>query len=838
MTETEPNEPEPPARSMPEPSVPEQRGTARPPEEEEEEEEPGRSVPIAELAATRLAQPGLAEPVKELLREALGSPDAPGTATTGRVYLDSVTVTGYRGIGARTRLALAPGRGVNLVTGRNGSAKSSIAESIETAFTGTNARWERLDPTRRGAWRNLHDGASPRIEVKLAVDGDNGRSTLTRTWNGDDFGDSQGELKRPGHGKVPEDEAAWARALTDFRPFLSYVDLDRMINGRPVELYDAVNVILGLGDLGTADSRLREEETSLRGAAKRSEAEAKVLKEDLYELPDEGRAIRAIEAFEATGGPDLAALTELLATLPAADDGRLAELRLAAALRGPDPGQVTAAVARLREAAEAVEATRATDGEDALHRAELLADALAHHGRHAGEQACPVCGTGGVLDADWARRAAEQVTVLRREGEAAGNARRRLTSAVQEVRSLIRVPSSVPAELADVWREWGACRTIDDPAALAGRAVEAAQAVATACTDASREAAAELASRDERWRPLYGRLASWTALACEVEENKPRFRNLGKARRWLKELVTELQGQRMEAFGDESQRIWEQLRQESNVSLKKIHLHGSERATVRKLVMDVSVDGAEASALSVMSQGEQHSLALSLFLPLATAADSPFGFVVIDDPVQSMDPAKVNGLARVLDEIGRHRQVVVFTHDPRLQRAFTSQELPVTILQVERAESSRVSVRRVTDPVAQALKDARDLASTKSLPPVVRTHVLPGVCRTALESAFTEAAWIRHHRDGGDERVLQTAIDGSGKLDKVAAIALFGDVARTRDVYGELARLCGGSHAVEIVKQCQRGAHGFGAQISDPHRFVDRVEEIVEKIRRPQVAAP
>ncbi|MEU8702046.1 hypothetical protein AB0C61_31160 [Streptomyces sp. NPDC048680] len=52
-----------------------------------------------------------------------------------------------------------------------------------------------------------------------------------------------------------------------------------------------------------------------------------------------------------------------------------------------------------------------------------------------------------------------------------------------------------------------------------------------------------------------------------------------------------------------------------------------------------AVDGEEASALGVMSQGEQHSLALSLFLPRAATAYSPFGFVVIADPVQSMDPA-------------------------------------------------------------------------------------------------------------------------------------------------------------------------------------------------------
>ena len=49
------------------------------------------------------------------------------------------------------------------------------------------------------------------------------------------------------------------------------------------------------------------------------------------------------------------------------------------------------------------------------------------------------------------------------------------------------------------------------------------------------------------------------------------------------------------------------------------------------------------AALGVMSQGELHSLALSLFIPRATLPESPFRLIVIDDPVQSMDPARVDG---------------------------------------------------------------------------------------------------------------------------------------------------------------------------------------------------
>ncbi|MGH9125603.1 MAG: hypothetical protein ACRDZ8_12890 [Acidimicrobiales bacterium] len=69
-----------------------------------------------------------------------------------------------------------------------------------------------------------------------------------------------------------------------------------------------------------------------------------------------------------------------------------------------------------------------------------------------------------------------------------------------------------------------------------------------------------------------------------------------------------------------------------------IRLSGS--ATRARVDIDVTVDGSKAQALGVISQGEINALALSVFLPRATLPASPFRFLVIDDPVQAMDPAR------------------------------------------------------------------------------------------------------------------------------------------------------------------------------------------------------
>lgn len=210
---------------------------------------------------------------------------------------------------------------------------------------------------------------------------------------------------------------------------------------------------------------------------------------------------------------------------------------------------------------------------------------------------------------------------------------------------------------------------------------------------------------------------------------------------------------------------------------------------------------------------------------------------MIDDPVQSMDPAKVHGLAKVLHDLGGTRQVVVFTHDTRLQRAFHNQELPVTVLEVERADRSAVTVRAETDPVAQAAADARALAKTRDLPAEAMAHVLPGICRTVLESAFVEASWVRLHRAGNPEHLAEEAVAGAITLMEIAALGLFGDAERTGDVYRELRRRCG-PRAVDLLKQCQEGAHPTGTNLPDPRRFVEEIAAIAQNVRKPEEPQP
>ena len=72
-----------------------------------------------------------------------------------------------------------------------------------------------------------------------------------------------------------------------------------------------------------------------------------------------------------------------------------------------------------------------------------------------------------------------------------------------------------------------------------------------------------------------------------------------------------------------------------------------------------------------------------------------------------MDPARVEGLAKVLADTARTRQIIVFTHDDRLPEAVRRRGIPARVLNVSRRAKSIVDVLRTVDPVSTLLDDAR-----------------------------------------------------------------------------------------------------------------------------------
>ncbi|MCV7434918.1 AAA family ATPase [Mycolicibacterium bacteremicum] len=113
------------------------------------------------------------------------------TADVSPTYLTNITVSGFRGIGSTAKLDLHPAPGLTVISGRNGSGKSSFAEAVELALTGSSYRWRGKQALWSESWRNLHkpnpcalrvgftrEGSKP---VKVGVDWDPEAELADRT---------------------------------------------------------------------------------------------------------------------------------------------------------------------------------------------------------------------------------------------------------------------------------------------------------------------------------------------------------------------------------------------------------------------------------------------------------------------------------------------------------------------------------------------------------------------------------------------------------------------------------------------------------------------------------
>jgi len=221
-------------------------------------------------------------------------------------------------------------------------------------------------------------------------------------------------------------------------------------------------------------------------------------------------------------------------------------------------------------------------------------------------------------------------------------------------------------------------------------------------TDTVRAAAATRRRRlADQWRPMAESLAEALPVADQGLSAAQRVTPLRSAENWLKRCEATIRDERFDSVKAQVADVWETLAVGSNVTLEDVRLGN------KKVVMDVTVDGDSSVALGVMSQGELHALALSLFIPRVKFEASPFGFAILDDPVQAMDPVRVDGLARVLHSLAQTRQVVVFTHDDRLPTAVRRLQIPATILLVTRRPKSLVELKASLDPLQAAIEDAR-----------------------------------------------------------------------------------------------------------------------------------
>ena len=573
-----------------------------------------------------------------------------GAATApSAVYLAAIEVEGFRGIGPPTTLNIDPGPGLTLVVGRNGSGKSSFSEALEMVLLGTNQRWEQRVKVWRDGWQNLHHRHT-RVAARFTVDGRKQPLDVARVWKEGDGVDGS-TLTVDGKPASPA-ALGWASRLAGYPPLLSHNELEHALDREQSKLYDALAGILGLGDLAAAQQVLQKARLSREHDAKEARDAIPSLRALLDRTSDE-RAAKVLTAL-ASKTWDLDVVAGTVGGEAQSDERSvLRKLRDLAGLPVLDRERLNATTTELRDAYAAADRLRGTDAGRAHEVAALLQQALEVHAHAEGER-CPVCGTEGVLTYQWRIQARDEVVRLRADAEAVRKSRDMLDNAMRQARQLVTSPPVAlrdgagagvdVAPVIETWERWAEVAADDDPITLAGHLDTHGPLLIAAVSDLRRAAAAELERLERAWRPAAEAITLWLPLGRRAQKAEREAIRLKEAERWLRDAHDELRDERFRPIAGAVQENWTELRQDSNVSLGELRLLGA--SNQRRLALDVKVDGEDGSALGVMSQGELNCLALSLFLPRASMPESPFRFVVIDDPVQAMDPATLAGSDR------------------------------------------------------------------------------------------------------------------------------------------------------------------------------------------------
>ncbi len=749
-------------------------------------------------------------------------------------YLRSVTVGGFRGIGKPVTLELDPGPGLTVVTGRNGSGKSSFAEGLEMLFTGQLQRWMDASAVWREGWRNLHDGADCQIAAELYVE-DAGPTEVCRRWADDvDVNAGVATAQVKGQTRHPLEKLGWSEPLKSYRPFLSHNELEAFF-GTPSDLHDLLASVLGLDDLADTATRLALARRTREGAMKAAKSELAALLTKLGEIDDE-RAQTCSEALSGRNWELDVAQGLATGTSPTSEDSDLGGLRRLAQLTVLGEDKVLGACEEAISAATELGAVANTDAGRAARLADLLQRALDHHDRH-GDGPCPVCGRDAALDPEWHAHTQEEITRLRAQASAATSAEQRAATARDGARALVQpapdfltgdpVTGLDTAAATAAWNAWMAIPAADGADGLRALAahLETTYSPLAASVSALRDrAGAELDRREDVWAPLASEVSAWCARAREAESGMQTVPGIKEAEAWLKGATDDIRNARLVPLADEAKAIWLELRQESNVELGAIRLTGA--ATRRHVAIDVTVDGSQSVALGVMSQGEINALALAIFLPRATMPASPFRFLIVDDPVQAMDPAKVDGLARVLHRVGASRQVVVFTHDNRLPEAVRRLKLPATILDVTRRTKSHVEITVSSDPSERALKDAGAVCADDRLEDEIAARIVGPLCRTAADAAFVEVARSKLLQRGNRHAEVEQVLEEANSFRKRAALAMFLDLSKADQVAPRLQSIS--RRHVQVFNTLSGTGHkptrrDLGVLINDSRWFVAEI---------------
>ena len=175
---------------------------------------------------------------------------------TDPIYLQTISVQGFRGIGKNIDINLDPVPGVTVISARNGVGKSSVSEAVELVLTG---QITRIDKPQADLGRSLQhaDTKFPCLVTLTTNDG------TTLEYKAKNPGAKVAASKvKTGTGSTLE-SVPWASALLRFRPFIGVAEHQAAGDNNGQTIMELLGDVVG-DDLSSITARSKSLNERLR----------------------------------------------------------------------------------------------------------------------------------------------------------------------------------------------------------------------------------------------------------------------------------------------------------------------------------------------------------------------------------------------------------------------------------------------------------------------------------------------------------------------------------------------------------------------------------------------
>ncbi|GIE36140.1 hypothetical protein Ait01nite_091850 [Actinoplanes italicus] len=719
-------------------------------------------------------EPGMRDLLLELVEAHNPSTATSVTTAEGPWYVSAVHVRGHIGVGAdAVDLPLSQAKGLTIVTARNGTGKTSVADGIRHVIGGGSKRSYQV------LAENIH---YPHRDIVVTVS--NGSRDIEIV-----CGPNETVQWRSPEGILSEPPAEWTEAFARYMPVLLYPEMSQVIQD-PSNLHaflkDALeltaleelqNILKAESSKGKASRRTVEtaHQAAVDGVLKAGHDELAAILQDCGPCPDTATRTRIITLSE---------------TLPAAAPPPLG-LVDSWTVNEQIRAKAGAALERLAHAAES-DAAMSSNLLTALQKALVQNDARLDELRSQDE--CPVCGT---IGQDWVQHAIEEAGRLTRATKELRDARTAASTAIRHLHQCLPAPltSSLRRRLESEGGEVAAVR-VKQWDRLVHAAADLLTGIPSATTlsnllDESAELATWygqvrdglLARRDDliaAQATVRTHIGTWLDTS---DAQGPALARLNVVERLDRRVSQWIKTAREEIFAPiakEVTELWSVLNPDADLKLNGIALAGGTK--IRRTVTLDLADGSMAlptgkDSSAVLSTGQRNALSLATYLPRATQPESPFGFLILDDPIHAFDTGRVRYLAKHLMTLAERFQVVVFTHDDRLWRELRAHGALPTHIRMDRHGDGQpqVRVRHVASPGIQRLDDIQKILGAErgasiGTPEAVTAMTL-AICRQAVDTEAVAQIEILGRRIGLPEATVVADLKRARKtLDQLALL--------------------------------------------------------------------